>query len=100
MYFRSWRNLRVQPKTAFSRFSPFRIADLARQDRVDLSGSPKRQSQGAVGGVGGCGMQTSNPTSLRSGQPDETRTDPSAFLPTRLDPCVTAFSHAHPSNAA
>jgi hypothetical protein len=40
---RSWRNLRLQPKTASSRFTPVHRADLQGQERVD--GGRSRPSQ-------------------------------------------------------
>jgi hypothetical protein len=40
---RLWSNLRVQPKTAFSRFPPIHWADPQGQQRVDMTRSPGRQ---------------------------------------------------------
>jgi hypothetical protein len=39
---RSWRNRRLRPKTAFSRFPPIHKTDLECRQRVDLTGSPSR----------------------------------------------------------
>jgi hypothetical protein len=54
-----WSNLRVQPKTAFSRFPPIHWANLEEQQRVDLTRSPSRRRMAGI-----CALKSSASSSL------------------------------------
>jgi len=58
--FRNWRNLRLQPKTAFWRFAPVHRPDLEGQLRVDCAGSPRPTEMSAI-----CALETLGGVSYR-----------------------------------